>query len=269
MANRIQCSNNLKQLGIATHTCHDNYHVLPPAGASAGAWNSVGAKAGPWQGKTCTTFFCLLPFLEQGNLYTAVVNQGGNVWTATVNGQLAYGTKISYLVCPSDPSNISAGYGNPNGPDGTWAISCYGANYLVFGDPPNGNQEGQARLPGSIPDGLANTILFGERYAQYGTGNGAPTGLNSSLWADSGDPWRPHICSPLPTKGYVPCPSFQVQPFPFSSAAGRTTAETSHPGGMNVCLADGSVHAVSGSISASVWASTCDPRDGVPLGPDW
>jgi hypothetical protein len=39
---------------------------------------------------------------------------------------------------------------------------------------------------------------------------------------------------------------------------------------MNVCLGDGSVRFVSGSIQPGTWANACDPRDGnASVGPDW
>src|SRR5437588_5030419 len=65
-AARIKCSNNLKQLGIATHNCNDTYGRLPPM-------------SGPFMGQNVpntpsnngNVFYWLLPFFEQDNLYKA------------------------------------------------------------------------------------------------------------------------------------------------------------------------------------------------------
>src|ERR1051326_8571529 len=74
-AARAQCSNNLKQIGIALHNCHSTFSMFPPAmGDFPG--NAVGTTAAP----TCTTYgngnygsvtFYLCPFIEQDNAYKA------------------------------------------------------------------------------------------------------------------------------------------------------------------------------------------------------
>ncbi|WP_153556621.1 DUF1559 domain-containing protein [Roseimaritima sediminicola] len=61
-ARRMSCSNNLKQIGLATHNFHDTYNAMPPL---------VNHSGGP------TFFFHLLPFIEQQNLYD-LYNGGAN-----------------------------------------------------------------------------------------------------------------------------------------------------------------------------------------------
>jgi prepilin-type N-terminal cleavage/methylation domain-containing protein len=272
-ANRMKCSNNLKQLALATHSCHDTMGVLPPAGggvASGAGWNSVVARIGPYTGQT-GQFFPLWPYLEQTGFYAAVMKAtNGNCSTATVNGIPAYGMVFSVLHCPSDSSGTNNGKGNPAGPDGTFAITNYCMNYLVFGDPTHDSLEGAATIPASFPDGTSNTVLFGERYAWYGSGNtgGGPL---SSLWMDSENRWQPLICNAkyAGSSGYGACPLFQNQPTVILARNSGGGGQAIHPSTMNVAMGDGTVRTVSPSVSANTWAEACDPRDGVTLGSDW
>ena len=69
-ARRLQCSDNLKQQGLALYSYHNTYRVLPPALVNSGRYADGGSL---WKGpKTVlnhTGFTLLLPYLEQGNLY--------------------------------------------------------------------------------------------------------------------------------------------------------------------------------------------------------
>src|SRR5207302_11285078 len=59
-ANKAKCQNNLHQLGIAAHLCHDTNHKLPPA---------LGWYPGTASGAKGPALFDLLPYLEQNNLF--------------------------------------------------------------------------------------------------------------------------------------------------------------------------------------------------------
>ncbi|OWK47395.1 DUF1559 domain-containing protein [Fimbriiglobus ruber] len=169
-AARAKCSNNLKQLGIATHNCNDTYGVLPPAAAQQGGNNSVGLVNQITKNTTATVLFAFLPFVEQSSLYNSVIAGGGNVNSVSVGGKSSYGYVIPGYRCPSDSSPAGgSGLGNPAGPDATWAVANYVSNYLVFGNPSANNLEGTARIPASFPDGTSNVVIFGERFGQYGT----------------------------------------------------------------------------------------------------
>ncbi|WP_020470362.1 DUF1559 family PulG-like putative transporter [Zavarzinella formosa] len=260
-ANRMKCTNNLKQLGLAVHNCHDTCGVMPPAGAGAASgsgWNSVVSTDGPFKNQT-PGFFQLFPYIEQNPVYALVVAQGGNVSTPT-----AYqGTKITMFRCPSDASGGGSGLGNPAGPDGTFAISNYAWNYLVFGNPAANSQEGAGRIPATFQDGMSQTVMFGERYAWYGSGNtgGGPL---SSLWFNSENRWMAQICSApyAGGTGYAPCPMFQIKPLVANASNASGGGNSPHTSVISVGMGDGSVRGVSGSVSPTVWANACDPRDG-------
>src|SRR5207245_1608635 len=70
-AARTQSANNLKQMGLATHSANDTYGRIPPVMGSY----PQGANGIPWGGQTPahfgTGFYFLLPFMEQDNVFKA------------------------------------------------------------------------------------------------------------------------------------------------------------------------------------------------------
>jgi prepilin-type N-terminal cleavage/methylation domain-containing protein/prepilin-type processing-associated H-X9-DG protein len=103
-AARIQCSNNLKQMGIAMHAYHD-VNIGFPRG-NKGNW---GHDHGSWM-------FVSLPFMEQDNLYkqvTSIVVSGVDYNNPNWDMQFATGTglplpmKLPYGRCPSDGYDYS------------------------------------------------------------------------------------------------------------------------------------------------------------------
>jgi prepilin-type N-terminal cleavage/methylation domain-containing protein len=277
-AARSQCTNNLHQILIATHSINDTLGCLPPVAAPDG-WTAITQAAPAYNGGPYTFFTFLLPYIEQQNIWNSLTK--GNVppvyptGTGAYCGGQYYRTIKTYL-CPSDPTVTPEGYSQTTwGGANNFAASCYSANYLCFGNPNAGSDyscvQGSNGIARSFPDGLSNTIFFGEIYASCGYWGG-PGYAAASLWADSTLPWRPIMCHNTTYKnvnpGYAPCNTFQVQPQEFTSCD-PSRGQTGHTGGMNCGLGDGSVRFVNSSISATTWAEACNPIDGIPLGSDW
>src|ERR1700761_5956503 len=63
-ANRMSCSNNLKQIGLAVHNFASTYDGKMPY-----SWNATGQQSGGWTLAGGSVFYALLPFIEQDNLY--------------------------------------------------------------------------------------------------------------------------------------------------------------------------------------------------------
>ncbi len=89
-ANRIRCTNNLKQLGLALHNYHGTHNCFPPGMACSGA-NISSAEA--------TGFTFLLPYVEQDNL--GRLYQFDETWWHTANYG-AVGTPVKLFYCPSN-----------------------------------------------------------------------------------------------------------------------------------------------------------------------
>jgi prepilin-type N-terminal cleavage/methylation domain-containing protein len=128
-AARMSCTNNMKQIGLATaNYAGANQDKLPPVNLRS--WNGVNANGG------ANTLVLLLPFLEQDNAYkTALANVGVNsVWDAggftSPTGTLRSVVMKPYI-CPSDVSMASGYAANQIN---SWGGSSYAANFLLFGN---------------------------------------------------------------------------------------------------------------------------------------
>ncbi len=276
-AARTRCLNNLKQIGLAALDMHDANGVFP-AMTSPDGWTPTTLAAPAYNGAPWTFFAWLLPYVEQGAIFNVLVRgtipSGG---AGYCGGQ--YKVPIKTYLCPSDPSTEPSGLSfTVTGGATGFAVSNYSLNYLVFGNPTGTSDsacvQGSASLTRSFPDGLSNTIFFGEIYGSCTTTDSwSNANATASLWADSTTPWRPIMCHNSLNKvvkpGYAACNMFQVQPNQLTSCDPSSGGQTGHIGGMNVGLGDGSARVVSAAITPTTWARACDPRDGLALGPDW
>ncbi|HXG11257.1 MAG TPA: DUF1559 domain-containing protein, partial [Gemmataceae bacterium] len=98
-ANRTKCQNNLKQMVLATHHCHDVYQRLPPAtgwfpGTSSGGFGNV--------------FFHILPYTEQANVYQSTADGNGNYLAQNIPHKPTT-IRMPIYLCPTDPSTTSSG----------------------------------------------------------------------------------------------------------------------------------------------------------------
>ncbi len=257
---RAQSTNNLKQIGLATH----NYGGVH-RGQLPWLTGLVGDNVpSPNMGRSM--WVVLLPYVEGGNIYREYAKN-----TDGVNGN--YDVKV--YRSPADPSINQRNEGR----------SSYAANAQVFIAYP--------QLPLTFQDGITNTIMFAEHYAICrGTyffwssqhPNRLPDGemLRRAAFADGGpriirwDPTHPafysdvypvHKQNPRRTEGSIPNLTFQVTPA--VDECDPRIPQTPHRSGMLAGLGDGSVRSLDSGMSSNTFWSAVTPAGGEVLGADW
>jgi len=219
-ARRMQCLNNLKQIGLATHQAAAAKGLLPPLGTSS--FNNA-MENGPYSKVVgATIFFWLLPHIEQQALYDQGIADRNPSLPSPLN---TYGTVRSSLtgsspnwvatgictrpvriyLCPDDPTGaysrgmVVSTYGGAH----LYGACCYPANYLVFGAPyvtgsDAAHMQGEGSFDGTFRDGTSSTIMFAERYASCGSvpgGSASSDYVYATIWADSSTYFRPAFCT--------------------------------------------------------------------------
>jgi prepilin-type N-terminal cleavage/methylation domain-containing protein/prepilin-type processing-associated H-X9-DG protein len=187
-AARTQCTNNLKQIGLALHNYHDSQHVFPPGYTDGNTTpgSTPDKDLGPGWGWASY----LLPYLEQELVYHQI---NFNVTVGTgVNTQVSQ-MALKVYQCPSDPTQQSCVLFNWNNP-GTSILVAHG-NYVgcngweeCFSGASGGPEAGSGAdgLSGGfgsrgvglfyrnsrtriadVTDGLSNTAFVGERSSNH------------------------------------------------------------------------------------------------------
>jgi prepilin-type N-terminal cleavage/methylation domain-containing protein/prepilin-type processing-associated H-X9-DG protein len=201
-AARMQCSNNLKQIVLASHNYHDTYKVLPPGIISSFIPGSPTFQNG--SGSYMGALACILPYLEQAPLYQQMTSIPAVPVSmkATPQGQIGtppnpwwtYGplvqigtTNIPIFLCPSDgsqksrpnallamaPLTTAMGTGLEIAPaldNGILGRSNYAScagllgktGISAFDQFTGAFYENSREQLGNVSDGTSNTIFFGE-----------------------------------------------------------------------------------------------------------
>ncbi|MCL2118666.1 MAG: DUF1559 domain-containing protein [Planctomycetaceae bacterium] len=273
-ARRMQCSNNLKQLGLALHNYLDSYRALPST------WIKMGDR------DCFSTFIALLPYMEQTSVHSEILSIGCDPWYFFQHPTLYH--PISALSCPSDGLSASVG---PNAPRTTYSLSLGDAvvqmAHPTFLDNVRNRglfRPGEWKTLGSVSDGLSNTIAFGEHVISDYVGTNSVKGgfwINYNMNSIDGDPYKidPGICmnnardpgkpqtlnTPVANLGRGNMYSHAALPYTAFNTAlppnapscipvdaetvwGYYTGASNHTGGINVAISDGSVHFVSETV---------------------
>jgi prepilin-type N-terminal cleavage/methylation domain-containing protein/prepilin-type processing-associated H-X9-DG protein len=285
-ARRTQCSNHLRQFGLALHNFEDYTKRLPDGSQTSALW-------GP------SPHAFLLPVMEQGNVANSMDQtfaHGASAQTGTASGVLTheYGSTVrpKFFHCPSDPNtfaNLVYGYTNYHTNYGSWVVlqnqwdGLFGTNFVPYGSVPRVT----ARRLGEVTDGLSNTLAFAEvanglgadppagrrdpRRDCYEAGSQSHTSASAARnaflainyqtaatlggWNWRGYPWREGSIWRNGFNTLLPPnrPCFRPNTQWWDLV---TPASSFHPGGVNACLADGSVRYVSESVDADIWTGS-------------
>jgi hypothetical protein len=228
-------------------------------------------------------FFHLLPYVEQGNLYSnAITFQDG----FNLNGVQTYseygspnagydngsnpGTfvqnkNIKVYDCPSDPTNTQQPTAN-----GPWQWNC--ASYAINGQVFTGHRWNiqYGRFPSSITDGTSQTIFFTEKQANSQASCPGQYCGGYNYWADWGAVIgaTPNVSAGWGSQpgGVAAYPQFNVRPL---GSACFSIASSSHTGVILTGMGDASVRNVAQGISATTWWAAMTPSNGDILGNDW
>jgi prepilin-type N-terminal cleavage/methylation domain-containing protein/prepilin-type processing-associated H-X9-DG protein len=272
-ARRSQCVNNLKQLGLALHNYHDVNGAFPIGqllNVATGGTNNISAQTR------------LLPFMEQTNLANST---NFSLTSSVPANSTTLATSVNTFICPSDAATLlPTGWAGINYRVnyGTSIVNAYGAEDTAGADtslpPPNGTFFLDNLITiALITDGTSNTAAFSEHVKgdfsnavsteisdTYEPGTYPSTAAQAFIDcqavnildltkqgnSNAGGPWM--------TDGHTPCRYYHAfQPntrscmFPPQRVS--TTANSRHPGGVNVCMADGSVRFFKSTVNLIPW----------------
>lgn len=269
-ARRIQCSNNLKQIGLGFHNYHAAHNRFPVGGAGVVSATDPAIRK-QWRPSWGSS---LLPFIEQSAIYEKL--DLGVPYIDPIN-HAGGGELVPTYLCPSAPkatlrrtngdtinSNVLFGRTDYGGNYGERGLRCaplsncqnnyadigitdgVGRGVLLFG------KDGQLSF-NAILDGLSNTIIVGE----------APEGLHS-IWIghknifDQSAPISAHV---QPTTSWSSCaPALKSREGDFCDFGQEF--HSYHVGGSLFLMADGSVRTVTDQIELSTFAALLSRRGG-------
>ena len=298
-ARRTQCSNNLKQYGLALHNYHDTYTALPPGGlwnVSAADW---GHPAPSWQAR-------VLPYAEGQAVYDKIdwdlmnyskPNRGWESIVDPATNRRLRQVQMKWAQCPSDATPPDAG---------GWAATSYGGS-LGWQRTPSANGSCNPFLPTAnvhfedlawnadhgntwrkqdlsgvfgrmgtdealgfrdMLDGTSNVIMVGEVIGECHDHNGG-------MWHYNGY-GNAHASTSVPVNTMTTCVDTQAQaqrrgylnPQCFTKSNWNYSwgFRSRHPGGAQFVFGDGSTKLLSATINYQTYQYLGGRRDGNSVG---
>ncbi|MEW4565894.1 DUF1559 domain-containing protein [Bremerella sp. JC770] len=273
-ARRMQCSNNLKQIGLGLHNYHDTFRTFPyggtvVSGVNWGAGGSTGQGLFNWRS-------FILPFIEQGVIVDQMKSEMGTspdfvagagtaAWATKVEGLSAAQTTLDAFQCPSDAGaskdSLAITWGNM--PHFTGPIASYYGSAgptatgstttptspcaLTTGCTIEGPSNDHHGAAGTTSPGMfvVRASKIGMRDVTDGTSNTLMVGEQKSI-TDDGVSWQMNhwmegFCLVSTIKGI----NSDIRTASYGTAYGSyydKSFSSFHPGGAQFLFTDGSVH---------------------------
>ena len=288
-ARRAQCSNNLRQIGLALHNYHAQYNAFP----FQSTWYHPDLQPMPPPCAPVGNFYFsaqvrLMPFLDQASLFNSLNINLELCPELDFDPQRANTTalnvRLTGLICPSD-GIAGGGAGYPTSYRGNVGVGPVPLPSAETPDSGNGFFPGRDYFPAAlVTDGLSSTVAFSERVVgSGGIGRGSPSrdfgdlslivtgGFRTADFAlDVCRLAASNVNFPVSQVGgyrwYVASridayychaqepngsiPDALVYP---GDLSGITTARSFHPGGVNALMGDGATRFTAESVHRAVW----------------
>ena len=289
-ARRIQCTNNLKQIGLGLHNYESVAGAFPPSDIVQ--FSTAGAVV--WT-NGFSVHTRILPFMEQGVAFSALNFNFNHLAAQNVT---VVGLQVSVFLCPSDKNKDARTQFPPfTGINATACVTSYGVNagdWYAWGgfnapNPRNAFFPNYSRRIAEFNDGTSNT-LFATDVKVYnplcGPSSPIPAGMSPTnipsptvdpnsvagyagctpgqghtFWAD-GNSHETSMTTAWPPNKII-TNSVGIGDLDYETAlvvrGGPTyaslTSRSYHPGGVNALFADGSVRFVKSSVDGNTWRS--------------
>jgi prepilin-type N-terminal cleavage/methylation domain-containing protein/prepilin-type processing-associated H-X9-DG protein len=273
-ARRAQCTNNLRQIGIATLNYENSEKRLPPGGLNE---------------HRQTWYHAILPMIEQGSL--ADRRNSDKMYYEDTSAAIPR-SAVESVLCPSDQGmqfdptgtsttlgayfrgNYACNAGNVGVAGSTsWDVTILASRTLGATVVQNGGQPFVISIASGfkqvkisdVSDGLSNTLAFAECIqGTSGTSNAGAPNVNDirggvfhaafcwfCTWVNPNTPTAdrtPDSNNCCVSTRFAPC--FSV---PGYGGIPTLAARSMHPGGVNACLLDGSVQFIPDDVDWTVW----------------
>jgi prepilin-type N-terminal cleavage/methylation domain-containing protein/prepilin-type processing-associated H-X9-DG protein len=298
-ANRMSCTNNLKQIGLGLHNYHDANGGFPPGYIDGNTNQNLTPDMDVGPGWSWASF--LLPYVEQTNVYNqidfsqGVLNGSKNVAVAQVPLKVyqcpSDGLQQAFPVYDSTFTNPIATVAHSNYAGCNGWIECFNG---AGGNPGSTGNDGLIGTSGQggvglfwrnshtriaeVTDGLSNTIIAGER-----SSNHAPSTWTAAVPGGRCPAWMAN----QPPTPYAPPPGAPYDNADFGEAFVLShgngthlpnadfpifdpdTFYSLHTGGANFLFGDGSVHFLNSGINPNTYQYLCTIAGGEVFPSDW
>ncbi|QDU25978.1 hypothetical protein ETAA8_10500 [Anatilimnocola aggregata] len=267
-ARRMQCANNLRQIGLASHNLHDTYQFLPPA--------FLGDSDEDKPNGFATWAALILPFAEGNNQY----NKWDIKYRVADQVPEAYQTKIKMYFCPSRLSHVPSvnDFADPGG-----ALSDYAGSFgtdnqgaksngaIIPNKPQVGVEAGTGKdylihwsgpiTMAAISDGTSNTLMYGEKHVRPNSLRGKNE--DRSIFSGVRNTHR-RMAGVSPNGAEVR----PLLPPDAKGAQANSSFGSSHPGICQFVMVDGSVQSLRLDLDVAILSKLAQRDDGEVV-PAW